>query len=234
MRILEFSHDADLPVFTNVNTWVARRNYNLTRVNLWREDPLPVDPDAYDLFVLHGGVRHLWDEDDRKTFLNEIQFIRSGLTQRIPVVGFCLGAQLLAEALDERTYQSTTPEIGWYHIEPTLAGRAHPVLAGLEDGFETFLWHHDHFPLPCGAISLASTPGAENQVFIHPDKKFVAYQFHPEYIREDILAYCAEHRTSWEQVLPAASQQLESMSTRMPETYPLFEKLIDNAVNWMR
>ena len=96
----------------------------------------------------------------------------------LPVLGICLGAQLLAKTLGARVYPNRVKEIGWYPIELTPAAADDPLFA--QSGAQTvFQWHGDTFDLPAGAVHLARSPLCENQAFRYGHNAY-GLQFHIE------------------------------------------------------
>ncbi len=139
-------------------------------------DRLPLDQ-AVGLVVL-GGPMNV-DEVDRYPFLSlDVQWIEQALSKKLPVLGICLGAQLLAKTLGAKVYKNRVKEIGWYPIELTSAAAGDPLFA--QSGKRmVFQWHGDTFYLPNGAVHLARSVDCENQAFRYGDKAF-GVQFHIE------------------------------------------------------
>jgi GMP synthase-like glutamine amidotransferase len=110
---------------------------------------------GYDAVLAFGGSMHP-DEDERYDWLErEEQLLREALAEGVPVVGVCLGAQMLARAAGARVGPASAPEIGWLAVELTPEGRADPVLGVLPPTFEAFQWHHYAFETPAGGAELA-------------------------------------------------------------------------------
>ncbi len=147
-------------------------------VDLFQETParLPLD-EASGLIVL-GGAMNV-DQTDQYPFLaREVQWIEQALAREMPLLGICLGSQLLAKTLGAKVYPGPRKEIGWYAIELTAAAAADPLLA--QSGVQTvFQWHGDTFDLPAGAIHLARSPVCENQAFRYGSNAY-GLQFHIE------------------------------------------------------
>ena len=138
-------------------------------------DALPQRP-APDLLAVLGGPIGAYEDDLYPLLKNEIALIAAQLAAGKPVLGICLGAQLMARALGARVYPGRAKEIGWKPLSLTAAGEQ--LLAPLKN-LPVLHWHGDTFDLPAGAVNLASTPDCDQQAFTH-GKHALAFQFHPE------------------------------------------------------
>jgi GMP synthase-like glutamine amidotransferase len=175
VKVLSVVHQADAGagVFGDFPTWTPST-----------EAP-PSMPDALMVF---GGSMHV-DQSDQHPWLDpEKRFLRDALQLGIPILGVCLGSQLLAEAAGAVPHRSEEPEIGWYEIELTEAGAADPVIGPLAPSVELFEWHHYVAPLPPGAVELARTPRCV-QAFRVEGKPAWGLQFHAEVTRESLFGW---------------------------------------------
>jgi len=137
-----------------------------------------MDPLAPDLLVVLGGPIGAYEDAAYPFLAHELRLLEARLRAGRPIIGICLGAQLLARALGARVFPNGgVKEIGWSPLTLTDAGRASP-LAGL-DGVAVLHWHGDTFDLPDGAVLLASTPVTRNQAF-RWGSAALGLQFHPE------------------------------------------------------
>lgn len=153
----------------------AKIRYRYT--DLFRHDSVPKNADDIGGLVVMGGPMGVY-ESDRYPFLKlEQTLIRQSVDNSLPVLGICLGAQLIASALDANVYPGPHKEIGWYPVEVTARGDR--FTAGLPASFMGFHWHGDTFDLPAGAIRLFRSGLYENQGFRF-DEKVLAVQFHFE------------------------------------------------------
>lgn len=145
--------------------------------------PLEPAPQSgtYDAVMTFGGSVHP-DEEHRWLEL-EREFLRSLLEREVPVLAVCLGAQLLASAAGAPVRRMASPEIGWYEVKLTDAGRMDPVMAGLSPSFCALQWHTYDFLLPEGAIELARSDSCI-QAFRWGQTAW-GVQFHPEVTRDD-------------------------------------------------
>ena len=154
--------------------------------DLFRSDTVPSDPSTYDFIISMGGPINV-DETEKFPFLkSERTFISDAIHAGKPVLGICLGAQLIARALGAKVYPGTQKEIGWYPIRLSEAGKTDSAFANIGASEPVvFQWHGDTFDLPKGAALLASSAVYSNQAFKFKTSVY-AFQFHIEITREMI------------------------------------------------
>ena len=133
--------------------------------------------DEADLLIVLGGPIGAYEEASYPFLVDELALIGRRLREDRPLLGICLGAQLIARALGSRVYPMGTKEIGWSGIELAPAASGTP-LRHLQE-IEVLHWHGDTFDLPDGCALLASTPVCRNQAFTR-GPNLLALQFHPE------------------------------------------------------
>ena len=136
-----------------------------------------LDPAEDDVAIILGGPTGACDDRFYPTLKAEAAYIEERLLQGRPIMGICLGAQLIARSLGSRVYRASEKEIGFFAVDLTPRGGA-SCLASLR-GAPVLHWHGDTFDLPTGAVKLASTRVCENQAFSYGDNA-IAFQFHPE------------------------------------------------------
>jgi GMP synthase (glutamine-hydrolysing) len=183
-------HDAGPGVFTEV--------LRSQRVELdsWlppeARDP-PRDPGDYDAVLIFGGAMHV-DQEDRHPWLGEVKALLNGLLGNgVPLLGVCLGAQLVAEAAGAPARRASRPEIGWHEVEVTPDGATDPLVGPLAPRFEAFQWHSYEFPLPPGATLLARSPVCPQAYRIGSSTWGI--QFHAEVTLEDASAWIDDYRS---------------------------------------
>lgn len=144
-------------------------------------------PEEYEAIMVFGGAMHP-DQDGAHPWLApEVEFLRRTLTAQVPVLGVCLGAQLLARAAGATVGPADRSEVGWVEVELTAAGHADPVLSTLPARIDAFQWHHYTFGLPESATELA-TSAAARQAFTLGGHAW-GIQFHAEVTREMIASW---------------------------------------------
>jgi GMP synthase (glutamine-hydrolysing) len=130
----------------------------------WSGQPLPGAVDA-DALVVFGGEQAATD-DHTHPYLPQLARLMAAYTAADrPVLGICLGAQILARAFGGENRLGATPEFGWVTVRQTEAARTDPVLSVLPAEFPVFQWHSDTFTLPAGAVHLTTTDAAPQQAF---------------------------------------------------------------------
>lgn len=169
---------------------VGERGHLLEEWSLAWGSPLPRPLDAYGGVLVFGGAMHA-DQDLHHPWLREENlFLERLLHLHKPVLGICLGAQLLAKAAHAPVHPSDEPEIGWYRVELTDDGADDPVLGKLPSEFDAFQWHYYTHGLPSGAVELARSRVC-TQAFRLGDSAW-GVQFHPEVTLEQVEGWLEE------------------------------------------
>jgi len=140
---------------------------------------LPASLNGFGLTLVMGGPMSANQEKAYPFLKKEIPFLRKALKMEEPVLGICLGAQLMAKALGARVYPGPHKEIGWYWLGQTPSARNDPLFSLLDPYFMVFQWHGETFDLPPGADCLASNPAYPQQAFRWGEVAY-GFQFHLE------------------------------------------------------
>jgi GMP synthase (glutamine-hydrolysing) len=152
--------------------------HELTNVHLYRGEPVPQFR-AFDAWLVMGGPMNV-DETHKYTWLApERELLTQLIAVDAPVMGICLGSQLLARAGGEGVYPKRPKEIGLFKIELTSPAESDPLFKQFENPQEVLQWHGDTFDLPTKAVHLARSPRFENQAF-RLGQRIYALQFHLE------------------------------------------------------
>lgn len=191
MRVLSISHqrDAGPGVFADA---VRAAGARLDEWFVAESDEPPAEPDGYDAVMTFGGAMHP-DQDDRHGWLGPERRLLGELIERgVPVLGVCLGAQIVAGAAGGEAIRASEPEIGWFEIELTPEGASDPLLAPLAPRFEAFEWHSYAVSLPPEAIVLARTPVCV-QAYRLGSAPAWGIQFHAEVTAADAARWIDEY-----------------------------------------
>jgi GMP synthase (glutamine-hydrolysing) len=187
MRVLIFRH-VPFEGAGRIEPLLRIRNIDFEYVDLYRDGAAVPDTAPYGGLIFMGGPMSV---NDGLAYLRaEEQLIRDAVATRVPVLGICLGAQLLARAMGASVRRNPVSEIGWFELCFTDAARRDPLFAGL-DRETVFHWHGETFDLPEGAELLASSERCRNQAFRVGDRTY-GLQFHLEVTPEMIADWCEQ------------------------------------------
>lgn len=165
-----------------IEPWLAENNHQVTCTRLWKGDVFP-DLGNVDGLIVMGGPMGVYDEAVYPWLAAEKAFIREVIDLDKPVLGICLGAQLIAEVLGSTVWKNGQKEIGFFPVCHTPEAVAH----GADPDFMAFHWHGDTFGIPEGAVRLASSEATENQAFRYKEN-VLALQFHLETTEESLMS----------------------------------------------
>jgi GMP synthase (glutamine-hydrolysing) len=180
VRVLCVHHEAPLQGGT-YDAVIPGAGHEVVRWAPFSGEAVP-ELDGVGAVVVFGGEVHP-DADGTEPWLaEEVGLIRRVLDERVPLLGLCLGAQLIARASGAWVGRAPVSEVGWYRVELSQDGLADPVLGTLGGPADAFEWHHYTFELPEGAVELARSARAP-QAFSLGECTW-AVQFHPEVTRE--------------------------------------------------
>lgn len=162
----------------SIEAWALAQGHTLTTTRFYAQEPFPALA-TFDLLVIMGGPMSIHDEHLYSWLKGEKWFARQVIDSGKPVLGVCLGAQLLAEVLGGEVYPGKQKEIGWFPIVLDEGFTHHPLGAQLTPQPTVFHWHGETFTLPPGAQRIATSGACANQGFIYRDQ-VIALQFHLE------------------------------------------------------
>jgi GMP synthase-like glutamine amidotransferase len=192
MRVLTIVHEQDAGpgVFNDVlaasaadvDTWLAAT-----------EPEAPATASAYDAIMSFGGSQHPDQEASHPWLATEKRYLATALRERVPVLGVCLGAELLAEADGGGTQRMTTAEIGWHQVQLTADGERDPVIGAAGERFPALEWHSYELVLPEDATALARGSNCV-QAYRIGDHAW-GIQFHAEVTGEDFQYWLDTYAT---------------------------------------
>jgi GMP synthase-like glutamine amidotransferase len=188
MAVLIFRHVPFEPAGRIADS-LDERGIEWRYVDLWQSagEPLPVD--QAQALVVMGGPMSV--NDPLPWLREEERYVTRAISSGVPVLGVCLGAQLLARCLGAQVSPMARKEIGWYPIRLREPAMADPLFHGLQPEEIVFHWHGESFSLPAGAEWLAESELCGRQAFRHGSNLY-GLQFHPEVTPEIIRMWCRE------------------------------------------
>lgn len=171
--------------------WLATRNLGATTIAIHAGDTLPRSAAAFAGICSLGGAMSV--NDSLPWIADELALLRDAVARAVPVIGHCLGGQMLARSLGARVTRSRVKEIGWLPVDVTDRTLATEWL-GAGPLPEMFQWHEDEFELPSDAARLAATASTANQAFVatRDGVDHLGMQFHIEMTPDLVIQWTAD------------------------------------------
>ena len=185
MKVLVFRH-VPFEGAGRIESVLAARGIRLEYADLYHPGATAPDPDAYSGLIVMGGPMSA--NDDLPYLRCEMEILRRAVAGDRPVLGICLGAQLLARSMGARVMRNPVREIGWFDLQFTAAAAADPLFTGI-GSTPVFHWHGETFELPDRAEWLASSERCRHQAFRTGTRQY-GLQFHLEVTPEMIAQWC--------------------------------------------
>ncbi len=182
--------------------WLARRGLEPGRTAFYEGDTAPA-LDDFDVLLILGGSMNVDEEALYPWLVEEKRFVAAALAAGKRVLGICLGAQLIAEALGARVARNSESEIGWFDLRLSSAGRASRWFADFPETYPALHWHAYGFELPSGATHLAASARCEQQAFEYDDGRVLALQYHPEVTAANVHRWLADEHLDAASDLPS-------------------------------
>jgi GMP synthase (glutamine-hydrolysing) len=177
-RLLVFQHVAH-EILGTLDPVLRGSGFRIKYVNFERHPDFAPSLESYDGLIVLGGPMNVDEVDSYPYLEREVYSIRNALKAGMPILGICLGSQLIAKALGEKVYKNREKEIGWYDLSTTAKGKKDPLTSHFSGVEKIFQWHGDTFDIPERAELLASSPLCKNQAFRYGDNVY-GLQFHLE------------------------------------------------------
>jgi GMP synthase-like glutamine amidotransferase len=182
MKVHVFQH-APFEGLGSILFWLDQHAAEVSYTRFFAGDEAPVLAGS-DMLIAMGGPMSVNDEENLTWLKDEKLAVRDAIARDIPVLGICLGAQLIASALGARVYRNSVREIGWFPIQ---APPRSETSFGFPSECTVFHWHGETFDLPEGATALARSEVCEHQAF-QLKRNVIGLQFHPEMTPDSALA----------------------------------------------
>ena len=201
-----------------------------TLIRIDQHDAVPASTDDFSALVFMGGPMSV--NDDIEWIAAEIKLIQQAHKNDMPLLGHCLGGQLIAKALGASVSENPVKEIGWHAVSKQVNPHSEGWLTTLPDEFEVFHWHGETFSIPAGATPLLSSRYCENQAFAVGNT--LALQCHVEMtapmVREWVSEYADELSTTSES-LQSSDLILENLNGKIARLKPIADTIYQR---WIR
>jgi GMP synthase-like glutamine amidotransferase len=210
----------------SIDKWLQLHNYQISSTRLFESALFP-DVNEIDLLIIMGGPMSVNDEKELPWLIAEKKFVRAAIDAGKPVLGICLGAQMIANVMGSKIYPNTQKEIGWF---PITARSTYQQYFQFPSSITVFHWHGETFDLPKNATLLASSKACTNQAF-QIGKNVIGLQFHlettPESLQE-ISIHCANEIVEGEFV-----QSVDKMSSATKEDFIVINQLMNDILSFI-
>jgi len=222
MAIIVFEHHA-METSARLGQVLRDHGHRLRTIRLYAGDPVPADLDDIDGVVSMGGPMNVDQVDEYGWINEEMALIKSAHDAGLPVVGICLGAQLIAQALGGTVGKMDTPEIGFAPVNQFRPGFPDTIFGGIPWKTEQFHTHgYEVTELPPGGAILASSDACKHQAF-RVGMNTYGFQFHFEWTRGDI-AGILDQFADW---LKDSGADADAIRAGLDEKYDLYRHLGD-------
>lgn len=177
-KLLVFQH-VPHEILGTLNPLLKDAGFRIHYVNFGRHPDARPSLDGYHGLLILGGPMGVGDREAYPHLQTELEVIAEALDRGLPMLGICLGAQLIATALGAEVKPNRRKEIGWYDVAPTATGDSDPLFSHFRGVERIFQWHGDTFAIPRGAVHLATSAACTHQAFRY-GKNVYGLQFHLE------------------------------------------------------
>ncbi len=167
-----------------IEEWANDMGHKITYTKFFKADPLP-QINNLDWLIILGGPMNIYEENKYSWLIKEKEYIKQAIEANKTIIGICLGAQLIANALGVKVFPNKEKEIGFLPITMTREAEEDVVFKLIPKELDVFHWHTDTFDLPKGAKHLAYSKITKNQAFIY-NEKIIGLQFHFEMQKNNI------------------------------------------------
>jgi GMP synthase (glutamine-hydrolysing) len=178
MKLLVLQHVAH-ELLGTLNPLLKRAGFRIRYVNFARHPDAQPNLQGYDGLIILGGPMSVNDASRLPHLTTELRLIEDAIRRNLPILGICLGAQLIAKTLGAEVYPNREKEIGWYDLSPTEHAGSDRLLEALNNTEKIFQWHGETFDIPRSTSHLAFSALCANQAFRYGEKVY-GFQFHME------------------------------------------------------
>ena len=205
--------------------WLAARGAVVTCTRLYANETLP-DVADFDWLIVMGGPMNVYEYDAHPWLRAEKALILDAVHAKKKILGICLGAQLIADALGAPVTRNAHSEIGWFPVTMNAAAARSKLFAGFPKSILPFHWHGDTFEIPPDASPLAFSEACAHQAY-ERDGRIAAIQFHLEVTAADARVWFAHERPVPSRYVQSPEEILSDIG-RFADNNHLMLRLLDN------
>lgn len=208
---------------------MSRKGIEHRYVRLFDGEPAPKGLGGYTGLIILGGPMNVYEEDKFPYLKDEDILIKKAMDRGIPILGICLGGQLIAKANNAKVRKGAKKEIGWYELRLSQGGKEDAAFGGFPEKLTVFQWHGDTFDIPEGATHLAGSELFPNQAYRIGDNIY-GLQFHLEVTEGMIRQWMAEYQDELasldyidpEKIINDTAKYIDNLSSHAERFYDKF------------
>ena len=232
-KILVFQHVAHEPLGI-LDPMLRAAKHRIKYVNFYRDSESCPSIEKYAALIVLGGPMNVDEINKYPHLKTEVDLIQKALEKEIPILGICLGAQLIAHALGSSVYPAGCMEVGWYDLQKNAEGGKDKLLRHFANQEMIFQWHGRTYDTPENAVNLMSSDLVKNQAFRYGEKVY-GFQFHLEVIEPVInrwlhldmhkqdLIMCGKYHN--------VAEEKQATDKYLPRSMQLAEKVFGEFIN---
>lgn len=232
-KVLVFQHVAH-KILGTLNPTLKEHGLRMRYINFERNPEEEPTLEKYNGLIILGGHMGVYEAEKYTHIKTEIKLIEEALRKNIPILGICLGSQMLAHVLGAKVRKSEEKEIGWYDLSLTKEGQVDPLFDHFQPSEKVFQLHGDTFDVPKSAVHLARSERCASQAFRYGDKVY-GIQFHLEVDRPMIHRWLENQRNQQEIAASSGMFNMEQIrldtedyiSQSMQLSHETFRKFIE-------
>lgn len=208
---------------------LSDRGIGYKYIRLFDGEPVPHNIEKYSGIIILGGPMNVYEEEKFPYLKDEDLLIKKAINMSYPMLGICLGGQLIAKATGAQVKKGATKEIGWYKLNLSTGGKEDKVFGSMPEELIVFQWHGDTFDIPEGAVHLAGSELFPNQAYRVGDNVY-GLQFHLEVTEKIINSWIAEYQDElatlnyidYERIINDTPEYVEDLSRYAESFYEKF------------
>jgi GMP synthase (glutamine-hydrolysing) len=226
---LHFLQHVPFEDIAHIKNWADRRSITVSKTALYSGDQFPFIDD-FDILVVMGGPMNIYNHQQFPWLTPEKIFIEKAISASKPVLGICLGAQLIADVAGAKVYPNEHKEIGFFDVKRITQDDNSDLFNLIPESFCAFHWHGETFDIPTDAIGLAQSEVCKNQAFQLGDR-VLGLQFHLESNPASIdglVRNCSDELTDAPYIQSA--EKMRSLADKTMSINPLMDIIMDNLI----